>query len=77
MKNQILVILKDIRPEVDFENEINFIENGFLDSLDTIRLVSQLEEKFNISINGADIVPDNFRNLHEIEALIFKCRLQC
>jgi acyl carrier protein len=75
MKKQILTILKDINPEVDFENEINIIENGLLDSLDLIRLVSQIEDVFTISLDGSDIIPDNFKSLNEMELLVLKYKV--
>lgn len=70
MKEQILKILSEIRPEIDYKVDCNFIENGMLDSLDIIRLVAELDDLFGISINGADIIPDNFKGLNEIENLI-------
>jgi acyl carrier protein len=70
MKEQILKILSEIRPEMDYTNDCNFIENGMLDSLDIIRLVAELDDLFGISINGADIIPENFKGLNEIENLI-------
>lgn len=72
MNKDILKILSGIRPEINFESNNNFIENGLLDSLDIIRLVSKLEEKFKISINGVDIIPENFNTLESIESLIKK-----
>lgn len=70
MKEQILKILLEIRPEIDYKVDCNFIENGMLDSLDIIRLVAELDDLFGISINGADIIPENFKGLNEIENLI-------
>jgi acyl carrier protein len=70
MKEQILKILSEIRPEIDYKVDCNFIENGMLDSLDIIRLVAELDDLFGISINGADIIPENFKGLNEIENLI-------
>jgi acyl carrier protein len=70
MKEQILKILSEIRPEMDYTDDCNFIENGMLDSLDIIRLVAELDDLFGISISGADIIPENFKGLNEIENLI-------
>ena len=70
MKEEILKILSEIRPEIDYEMDTNFIEEDMLDSLDIIRLVSEIDEKFNLSIDGADITPDNFQGLKKIENLI-------
>ncbi len=67
-------ILTSIRPEAGFENSADFIADSLLDSLDIIRLVSELDSNFSISIDGNDILPDNFQNLSALEALVGKYR---
>lgn len=69
-------ILKEIRPEFDFTTSNNFMEDGMLDSFDMVTLVSTLDKTYGISIQGTDIVPENFQNLQTIEALIRKCGVQ-
>ncbi|MEH7502860.1 hypothetical protein V7152_12745 [Neobacillus drentensis] len=70
---KVLRILEEIRPEFDFRNSNNFIQNGFLDSFDIIILVTVLEESLNISINGTEIIPENFKDIEAINKLILKC----
>ena len=70
--NEILDILKTIKPEIDFENSNNFIDNGLLDSLNIITLISKLEENYSIKINPEDIDPDNFNSIISIKKLIDK-----
>ncbi len=70
--NRIVEILKSIRPEEDFTGATDFIEEGLLDSFDVVTLVSELDGAFRISIEGVDIVPENFRNLESIQSLIAK-----
>lgn len=65
-------ILVETRPEYDFLDEVDFIEEGMLDSFDVITLVSELEENFNIQIDGADIVPENFCSIEAIKNLVLK-----
>ena len=65
-------ILKEIRPEFDFAASQDFIGDGMLDSFDMVTLVSTLDKNFGISIQGVDIVPENFQNLQTIEALLRK-----
>ncbi len=65
-------ILIDTRPEYDFLNDIDFIDEGMLDSFDVITLVTEFEEKFNIVINGEDILPENFSSIERIKKLIVK-----
>lgn len=70
MENQILEILKGIRPENDFSKSVNFIEEGFLDSFDIVSLVNELEQNFSIVIDGIEIIPENFASIESIKALI-------
>lgn len=72
MKEKILEILQDIRPEVDFNNSEDFIEDGYLDSFDMVALVSNLDKTFGISILGEDIIPENFMNIETIENTVKK-----
>lgn len=73
MKEQIIKILTDIRPEFDFTQEgLDFIEEGMLDSFDLITLVSELDRTFGISIDGIDILPENFCSVEAIAALLMK-----
>ena len=72
MKNQIINILNRIRPEFDFRTETNFISQGMLDSFDLVTLVTELDEAFSISIDGTDILPENFESVDAIASLIKK-----
>lgn len=72
MKEKVLEILSNIRPEFDFTEDVNFIEDGMLDSFDVITLVSDLDSTFGISIDGVDIVPENFSSVDSIINLLTK-----
>jgi len=72
VKLQVISILSEIRPEYDFSQDLNFIEEGMLDSLDIVTLVNGLDEKFSISIDGNDIIPENFSSLELIANLLKK-----
>lgn len=70
MKNIILDILNGIRPEFDFTQSRDYIKDGMLDSFDIVTLVTEIEDKFNITIDGEDIVPENFSNVQTICSLV-------
>ena len=72
MKEKVLEILSNIRPEFDFTEDVNFIEQGMLDSFDVVSLVSDLDSTFGISIDGVDIVPENFSSVDSIINLLTK-----
>lgn len=63
-------ILESIRPDPRFSSSVDFVADALLDSLDIIRLVSELDEFFGISIEGREIVPENFLNINTIQALV-------
>ncbi len=63
-------ILKEIRPEFDFTASSDFIADGMLDSFDMMTLVATLDKTYGISIQGTDIVPENFKDLETIGALL-------
>lgn len=74
MKEKILNILKDIRPEFDFIASLNFIEDGMLDSFDIVTLVSELEDNFDVLIDGEDVIPENFDSIESIMNIIQKSK---
>ena len=72
MKVKVLKILGEIRSEFDFTISSNFIEEGMLDSFDIITLVTTLDEEFSISIEGTEVIPDNFISVESICSLLLK-----
>ncbi len=73
----VLEILKSIRPGEDFISSQDYINDGLLDSFDLITLVTELDKTFSISIDGVDIVPENFQNLGAIKKLLEKHGVNC
>ncbi|WP_232520983.1 acyl carrier protein [Flagellimonas nanhaiensis] len=64
--------MTEIRPEFDFSESSNFIEEGMLDSFDIVSLVASLDEEFGISIDGTEILPENFSSVDGIIQLLIK-----
>ncbi len=70
MEEKIYAILADIRPEFDFKDSDNFVEDGLLDSFDVVTLVSEIEDQFDIIVDGMDVMPENFETVTAICELI-------
>ncbi len=70
MENKLLEMLTEIRPEFDFNESDDYVADGYLDSFDIVTLISMIEEELGVSIDGLDIVPENFKNLESITAMI-------
>jgi acyl carrier protein len=65
-------ILEEIRPDLDFEAEKKLIDDGILDSFDIISIVAELNSTYNIEINVADLLPENFNSMENMLELIHK-----
>ncbi len=72
MNEEIMAMLAELRPEFDFKDSDDFVMDGLLDSFDIISLVSMLEEKYNVKVDGLEIVPENFASVDAIIALVKK-----
>ena len=69
---EIISMLENLRPEFNFRDSKNFIEDGFIDSFDVINIVSDLEGKYGILIDALDIIPENFCSVEAIINVIKK-----
>ena len=70
MREQLMEILKELRPDVDFAAEPELVDGGILDSFDIVSLVGELNEAFDIEINVEDLLPENFNSLEAMQELI-------
>ena len=70
MKDKILEILGQIRPDVDFATEQSLIDSGILDSFDIVSIISDLNDEFDISIRITELKPENFNSVDAILALV-------
>lgn len=72
MRDELMEILEDLRPDVDFENEDALITDGILDSMDVVSLVGEIDSAFDIKVHVENLLPENFDNVDAILALLEK-----
>ena len=60
--DELLELLDDIKPTVDFRTCTGLIDDGYLDSFDILSIVSELNDAFGIEISPVDIIPENFNS---------------
>ena len=70
MKKQIIEILSEICPGIDFETETALIDDGLIDSLDIVAVVTELMEAFDVELGVDDLTPENVNSVEAIEELI-------
>ena len=69
---ELLNILAELHPEVDFETEEHLIDNKILDSFDIVTLVAEIDAEFDVAIPAEELVPENFNSASALYALIEK-----
>lgn len=69
---ELLNILKDLHPDVDFETEEHLVDNKILDSFDIISVISEIAEQFDVVISAGYILPEYFNSAKALYALIEK-----
>lgn len=70
--DELLKIISEIRPDVDFLTETALIDADILDSFDIISIVSEVNDCFGIEINVNDLLPENFNSAEALYQLIVK-----
>ena len=63
-------ILRDVCPDLDFERETSLIDDGLLESLDIVSIVTGIMDEFDVEINVDDLLPENFNSVDAMLELI-------
>lgn len=76
MKEKLMAILEEVRPDIEFEEETQLIDEGVLDSLDILTIVTAIGETFGVDIDIDDLEPENFNSVEAMLALIKKLQVK-
>ena len=69
---KLLAILRELHPDVDFAETVDLVDDGILDSLDIVTLVTEIHAEFDVTIPAEEIVPENFNSAEALMELIEK-----
>ncbi len=61
------ILFEDSYP---YPDETSFLEEGIVDSMNVLELVSFVEEHFGIPVADEDIVPENFDSVRNMAAYV-------
>ena len=67
MKEQILALLSEVLPQIDFTASDTLVDDGILDSLSIVTLVSELSMEFGVIFDMNQLEP---KNLNSIDAIV-------
>jgi len=75
IKEFILTQIHKDRDNSEIEDTDPLIDMGIIDSMAIMKLLSFLEEKFQIQIGGDELIEENFKTLNAITDLVeSKCK---
>ena len=74
--DELMEILEEARPDLDFTVEKALIDDALLDSFDIISIVGEINDNFDIEINANDLLPENFNSAEAIWELITKMQAE-
>jgi acyl carrier protein len=60
--DELLDILNDINPDVDYETEDQLIDGKVYDSFSIITLISAISDAFDIELGPEHLIPENFNS---------------
>lgn len=66
----LLNMLRDMHPDIDFERAEDLIDGKVLTSFDVVSIVAELAETYGVELGAVDIVPENFNSAKALFALI-------
>lgn len=72
MRERVMALLAENYPDIDFECSEELVDDGILDSLTIVGIISDLSMEFGVVIPYEDIVPENFNSVDAMAALIQK-----
>jgi len=64
--DELMEILQEIRPDVDFASETALIDDGILGSFDITAMVNEIMDIYDVEISMADLEPENFNSVEAI-----------
>lgn len=68
--DELLEILEEIQPDVDYETCHDLIDGHYLDSLMILSLIAELEDEFDITIPTVEIIPENLNSMESMWKMI-------
>ena len=63
IREELMEILTDCCPDIDFEAETALVDDQLLDSLSIVMIVGELNEAFGITITAEELLPENFNSV--------------
>ncbi len=70
IEEKVLEILEELIPNVDFKNEKSLADDGYIDSLSVVNIITEISVEFDVEVPFEALVNENFNSVETISDLI-------
>ena len=67
---ELLELLQEVLPNVNWEVEKSLVDDGVLDSIDIITIISEITDEYDIKISTDEMKAENFNSVEAIYEMI-------
>lgn len=67
---ELLEILKEILPNVEWESDLALVDEGILNSIDIITIISEITDEYDVKISTDEMKAENFNSVQAIYDMI-------
>ena len=68
--DELLEVLKRALPKVDWETDQLLVDDGIIDSMDVVSVISESTDEYDIEIPSEEMEPENFNSVEAIYEMI-------
>lgn len=70
MEQEILQLLQEVLPGIEFETSDRLVDDGILDSISITTIIGELSVEYGITIPYDAIVPENFNSVQMMARMV-------
>ncbi len=76
MKKKILELVEEVLPQIDFTASNSLVDDGLLDSISIVTLVSELSMEFDVVFDMNELEPADLNSLDAIVETVLRLQKQ-
>lgn len=76
MKKKILELVEEVLPQIDFTASNSLVDDGILDSISIVTLVSELSMEFDVIFDMNELEPADLNSLDAIAETVLRLQKQ-
>ncbi len=68
--DELMEVLRRALPKVNWETDQALVDDGIIDSMDVVSVISEITDEYDIEIPSEEMEPENFNSVQAIYEMI-------